>query len=208
MPSGGSTVAERAHEDDVGSTTEALLVATFAPIFALLLFFQGHEAMDRTEPALAAARTFYIAATLVGIGMAAALMRQGLDALWKRAAIALLIAVPMGWLLADAAQAYGAASFFAFFLVSFYLLPLVALVFVIGAIVAAVLSSRGKRDEGAAAFLVASCGIGFAVAGAALYHLVTLSHQADLAREAHDTPGLAVMLVVLALLGTALLRRK
>jgi hypothetical protein len=62
---------------------------------------------------------------------------------------------------------------------------------------------------GADAAAVGGLGLGLMFAGAALYHLLTLDEQADLARKAHETPGLGLLagLAALAAVAWAIRRR-
>jgi hypothetical protein len=74
-------------------------------------------------------------------------------------------------------------------------------------LLAVVLGSKHSGRTGADYAVGCGMGLVLTAVGAAFYHLMTLDRQAELARAAHDTPGLGLWLVLVALAIALHLRR-
>jgi hypothetical protein len=169
------------------------VVGFAAPVVLTVLFWTGFGAMDQVEPDTATARAWYVVTFAAGVATAVAAYflsrEQGLSVIAYSLGGATVVALGFGPLAQDA---YGWSLLFAFyFFVIAYGIGLVA--HVVATVILA--ATKGHRAAAAAALVGGTAGaLGIGVA--ALYHLMTLSVQADRARAAHETPGLGVLAAV------------
>lgn len=171
-----------------------LVLAFLVPIVVAMLFLSGYDAIDNSDPDTGSARALYGLTALAGVGTVIGLHYSvGRDAIQVTAwagGIGFVLAAG----LAMAAQE-GYAEWLAIgilFGLAFWLLAVLVVVLVTG------FWQGWPMADRVSAVLAGAAGVGGA--GAALYHMATLSRQADLARRAHqESPGLEVIFVVAAL---------
>lgn len=184
-----------------GRDIGAAILGVMLPVLLFTGFMTGLGAINRPAPDTGLATTWYAACGILGIlgailGVALGPSRAGL-----RIGIAAAIAAPLGiWIALMAQSSYDDFSGFWLFWLAFFLCVAVG-------VTTLVLGSRGGRTAGDGA-LIGGLGVSFAVAGAAFYHLATISHQAELAAQAHEASAPVAVLVLLMLLGMAALRRR
>jgi MYXO-CTERM domain-containing protein len=169
---------------------------------AYLFFFQAYEAIDRANPAALVARTNYWLTLVVAAAACAIVFAVGRHV--KPFLLVAAVGLPTGMLLAFGMQdSYGP-----------HLLPAgdlwFALAFIawIGTLLATILLLGNRSPRAAAVAVAGGLAIAAAMAVAALYHVMTLEQQVEMARAANKPspwPGLAFILV---LLGAAWSRRR
>jgi hypothetical protein len=153
----------------------------------MALYLAGHAAIDQRVPQAWHGLAWYLPA--VALAIAAAWVGYWVIARPHRWGFALLAAAPLAALLAYSGEFYalGRLSY----------LPAAAFAAAWAVLIALAMLQAALRPWAVpgALMLVASVG------GAALYHLATVGRQAELARQSHDTPALAIaaFLVVFAL---------
>jgi hypothetical protein len=181
-----------------------LLPAVAAPVLALGLFLVGHTAMDHLEPKVAGAAAAYALAVVVAGGGLYYLLKAEGVAGRAVAAAAGCVALPVAYYAGQLGELYGFAALF-LLLIGERFLVWYGVALALGLIVLAI----ARKPSLMVSFLeVGGLGLGLGIAGAALYHLATLEHQADLARAAHQVPGLGVVGLLVLLASAAVLARR
>lgn len=170
------------------------LLAFAVPVVMALLFLSGYDSIDRSDPDTGSARALYGLTAIAGAGTVVGLYysagRHGLQVVAWAGGIGLVLAAG----LATVAQ-QGYAEWLAIgilFGLGLWILATLVVLLVTG------FWQGWPMADRVGAILAGAAGIGGA--GAALYHMASLSRQAELARRAHqESPGLELILLVAAL---------
>lgn len=173
------------------------LIGLLGPLLPFLLFVAGYSLMDRPEPDTAAAGALY-SATVLAAAAPVVLVA------WRRLHLWSLIpaaagGIPMGMLVAYLGQTgYGLDGAGLMLGLAVHLaVPLFVAYLVLVITLAATRGAPGAGMGLQCLGLIQAVGY----ATAAIYHLSSLQHQATLARDSYNSPGLEVVVLVAALLG-------
>lgn len=181
----------------------ALIVGCAIPF----VFLEGAEAIDNPNPVTAAAAPAYLLTT--GGFVLFAVLYGFLER--RRALVPLLVAGGLGFLFAtfiakSVESGYG--EFLGMLGILYFMIYGGVAAIVVAAIAAGIgYATHQERGAWAGAFAVVGAWIA-AWSLAALYHLTTLEHQADLARAAHRDSPAAGILIALGVLALAALARR
>lgn len=184
-------------------TDEPMTPNPWTPLVALawlvpLMFFAaGYGQMDRLEPNVGGAFGMYLGAFLVAAGAVAfAIVFRDAIPHWPFIAGGIL-AFPTAFFIAIPAEDLYNDIGLGFYVVYLFT-PVVLTVFAASMIGLAIARKKEGARDGLWMWGIALAG---GVGGAALYHLATIQHQADLAQEAHQSPlGVLLALGTVALL--------
>lgn len=171
--------------------TWAIGLGWLLPLFG---FMMAHNAINQPEPDVGTGFALYMLAFLLGAGLVAVAIAYRGELPWWPFIAAGVLAVPgviyTAWPAQDLYGAFG----FPFWAVYFWG-PFVAIGYSLTVIIAAI--AKGRTAAIHATWL---WGLALAAtwAGAALYHLATIQHQAQLAREAHEAPALGLVAATVA----------
>ncbi len=169
---------------------------------ALLTFSIGWSAIDSPEPNQAAAFPWYVFTLMIGSAciIGAVLLRGNhVLPLVLGSSAAVLIGISTASVAEEEYGSLGLEFYYAIFL-----LPAIILLY---GVTLLVLGLRSGKEGLADACIIWGVGMGAGGALAALYHMLTISRQVELAREAHESP-FGALAVVIALGAMALLARR
>lgn len=211
-PTGGGPATEQhdpeqnhLKETEDGPGAWPFVVGFVAPIILVFLFWAGFEAVNRADPQTGAARGWYMVTFAAGAGAVVTGAQLRPRGRLTVLAWGLGLAVPVAVFVAALAQdAYGWGSVFAFY---FFTLMYLAAEVAHGAAVGILAAMRGGNAAADAA-VAGGVALSGGMAMAAMYHIMTLSDQADRARLAHEAPGPAVLVLLFFVVVAAVLVRR
>lgn len=191
----------------------AWAMALLFPPLTLILLTIAWSFLNNSSPQVGWAGFVLVLLALLAVGAVWSVVHTHPDEhrRWVPAVVlpALLVAVPVGlFLLAIMEDMYGTFGFLGIMLGMGLVLTPVAPAYLLLLIVAFIMRRTGTQRGGDRIAQVAGLGAGGGFATAGIIMLFTLRRQEELARQAHDTPGLGVMVLLLVVvLGLMLLRR-
>lgn len=175
-----------------------------------VLYGRGYAAIDSPTPDIETARLWWgltggAAVVLAGVATAAR-VRYG----WVAIPIAAVLAVlPGAWIAGGASMDYGPHGFFGVAVLFYGGLTLGVILLI--AVVMAMATDRRHPNVGWIACVSIALAVAFAVAGAAVHHMMTIEHHAELAQKAwarRSSPALPIIGAIAAMLGAAAWTRR